>query len=165
MLILVKLLTKYVMIIYALASVHEKFGVWIKAVPKSLQRRNSRPGWAKRTPEPFQIEILGVPNWFRRRTFHALNKCIRSGSWKVRRLNRAYMPLNVVHISRESPHIWESKTVLDSRLQAVVPENCWHNLCIFYLYWRDTSIQGKGTLFWVPAPGSNLHSGDAFSTQ
>ena len=123
------------------------------------------PGWAKRTPEPFQI-VLGVPNWFRRRTFHALNKCIRSGSWKVRRLNRAYMPLNVVHISsRESPHIWESKTVLDFRLQAVVPENCWHNLCIFYLYWRDTSIQGKGTLFWVPAPGSNLHSGDAFSTQ
>ena len=164
MLILVKLLTKYVIIIYALASVHEKFGVRIKAVPKSLQRRNSRPGWAKRTPEPFQI-VLGVPNWFRRRTFHAVNKCIRFGSWKVRRLNRAYMPPNVVHISRESPHIWESKTVLDSRLQAVVPENCWHNLCIFYLYWRDTSIQGKGTLFWVPAPGSNLHSGDAFSTQ
>ena len=62
MLILVKLLTKYVIIIYALASVHEKFGVRIKAVPKSLQRRNSWPGWAKRTPELFQIEILGVPN-------------------------------------------------------------------------------------------------------
>ena len=35
MLISVKLLTKYVIIIYALGSVHEKFGVWIKAVPKS----------------------------------------------------------------------------------------------------------------------------------
>ena len=44
----------------------------IKAFPKSLQRRNSRPGQAKRTAEPFQIET-GVPNWFRRRTFHVLN--------------------------------------------------------------------------------------------
>ena len=44
MLICVKLLAKYVIIIYALGSVHEKFGVWIKAVPKSLQRQNSRPG-------------------------------------------------------------------------------------------------------------------------
>ena len=61
MLISVKLLTKYVIIIYALGLVHEKFGVRIKAVPKSLQRRNSRPGQAKRTVEPFQIET-GVPN-------------------------------------------------------------------------------------------------------
>ena len=30
------------LIIYALGSVHEKFGVRVKAVPKSLQRRNSR---------------------------------------------------------------------------------------------------------------------------
>ena len=34
MLISVKLLTKYVIIIYALGSVHEKFVVRIKAVPK-----------------------------------------------------------------------------------------------------------------------------------
>ena len=31
----VKLLTKYVIIVYALGSIHEKFGVLIKAVPKS----------------------------------------------------------------------------------------------------------------------------------
>ena len=31
----IKLLRKYVIIIYALGSVHEKFGIWIKAVPKS----------------------------------------------------------------------------------------------------------------------------------
>ena len=54
-------LTKYVIIIYALGLAHEKFGVCIKAVPKSLQRRNSRPGLAKRTAEPFQIET-DVPN-------------------------------------------------------------------------------------------------------
>ena len=54
-------LTKYVIIIYALGLVHEKFGVCIKAVPKSLQRRHSRPGLAKRTAEPFQIET-DVPN-------------------------------------------------------------------------------------------------------
>ena len=32
-----------------------------KAVPKSLQRRNSRRGQTKRAAEPFQIET-GVPN-------------------------------------------------------------------------------------------------------
>ena len=36
---LVKPLTKYVIRIYALHRVHEKFGVWIKGVPKSIQRR------------------------------------------------------------------------------------------------------------------------------
>ena len=35
MLISVKLFPKYVIIFYALGSVHEKFGVWIKAVPKA----------------------------------------------------------------------------------------------------------------------------------
>ena len=44
MLISVKLLTKYIVKMYALGSVHEKYGVGIIAVPKSLQRRNSRPG-------------------------------------------------------------------------------------------------------------------------
>ena len=63
MLISVKLLTKYFIIIDALGSVHEKFGVWIKAVSlESFQRRNSRLGQAKRTAELFQIET-GVPNW------------------------------------------------------------------------------------------------------
>ena len=148
MLISVKVLTKYVIIIYALGSVHKKFGVWIKAVPKSLQRlsllrrglfvlwggwgerkresaghdgkgeerreavslfpssparflffrllifwwdtqreplrrrelqrRNSPPGEAKRTAESFQIES-GVPNWFRRRTFHVLGSVYEPG--------------------------------------------------------------------------------------
>ena len=49
MLILVKLLAKYVIIIDALGSVHEKFGVWIKVVPQSkfpagLDVKN---GWAR----------------------------------------------------------------------------------------------------------------------
>ena len=49
MLISIKLLTKYVIIIiffYLCISflVLEKFGIWIKAVPKSLQRWNSPPG-------------------------------------------------------------------------------------------------------------------------
>ena len=38
----------------AFGSVHEQFGVWIKAVPKSK--------------EPLQIET-GVPNWFIRRAY------------------------------------------------------------------------------------------------
>ena len=57
MLILVKLLAKYAIIIYALGSVHEKFGVWIKPVPKTFHSGNFRPGEALRTAEPFQIEI------------------------------------------------------------------------------------------------------------
>ena len=42
--ILVKLLTKYVIIFYALGLAHEKFGVRIKAVPKSIQSSKSRLG-------------------------------------------------------------------------------------------------------------------------
>ena len=53
----------------------------IKAFPKSLQRRNSRPGQAKRTAESFQIETGEL--------FMYSIQCIRFGSWKVRRLNRA----------------------------------------------------------------------------
>ena len=47
MLISVKLLTKTVIIIYALGLVHEKFGVWIK---KPYQSRSKReiPGRARR---------------------------------------------------------------------------------------------------------------------
>ena len=57
MLISVKLLTKYVIIIYALGSVHEKIGVWIKAVekiapkakfPAGLGEKNSRSNWNRR---------------------------------------------------------------------------------------------------------------------
>ena len=53
-------------------SVHGKFGILIKGVPKRIQRQNSRPGSAKKTAEPLQIET-GVPNQFRRRIFYVLN--------------------------------------------------------------------------------------------
>ena len=43
---MVKLLTKYVVIIYALGSVHEKLGVWIKAVPS--RSKGEIPGRARR---------------------------------------------------------------------------------------------------------------------
>ena len=36
-----KLLEKYIKINYALGSAHEKFGVWIKAISKSLRSQNS----------------------------------------------------------------------------------------------------------------------------
>ena len=48
-------------------------------MPKSLQRRNSRPGYGKRTAEPFQIET-GVPNWFRRRTFQCKVRFMKSSA-------------------------------------------------------------------------------------
>ena len=71
MLISVKTACK--IIIYALIRyVKSAVRFWIKAVPKSLQSRNSRRGQAERTAEPFQIE-MGAPNWLRRRIFHVLN--------------------------------------------------------------------------------------------
>ena len=56
MLILAKLLEKYIIIIYALGSAHEKFGVWIKAISKSLQSQNSWLGLVGRMAELSQIE-------------------------------------------------------------------------------------------------------------
>ena len=44
-----------------------------------------------------------------------------------------------------------------------VPEKCPHNLCIYYLFWRDTSIRGKGHFFGVPKPVFSLHSGDTLA--
>ena len=61
--ILVKLHAKCaIIIIYALGSGNENFGISIKAVPKLLQSRNSQPGKAGRTPEPSQIET-GILNY------------------------------------------------------------------------------------------------------
>ena len=48
MLIFAKMLAKYFIIIYALGSVHEKFGVWNKAVPfrsvRFMKGSESEPG-------------------------------------------------------------------------------------------------------------------------
>ena len=72
MLILVKLLTKYVIIIYALGSVHEKFSIWIKAIPKLLQRRNF--GWAREKEQVSHSKLKQASLiWFRCQTFHVLN--------------------------------------------------------------------------------------------
>ena len=89
MLILVKLLTKYVIIISALGSVHEKFGVWIKAVPKSLQRRI--PGRTRRKERLSRSQLKQVfLTDSDAELFMYLVQCIRFGSWKGRRLSRAY---------------------------------------------------------------------------
>ena len=74
MLISVKLLTKYVIIISALGSVHEKFGVWIKAVPKSLGRAR-RKEWLSRSKlkQAFLIDLDAE-------LFMYLIQCIRFGS-------------------------------------------------------------------------------------
>ena len=89
MLISVKLFTKCIIIIYALGSVHEKFSIWIKVIPKSIEILG--PGLAGRMAEPFQIET-GIPNWFTCKPFHVLNSMyyIRFGSWKVWHLNWAF---------------------------------------------------------------------------
>ena len=73
MLISVKLLTKYVIRIYAFGFVHEKFGVCIKGVPKWIQSQKSRLGWVERTAEPLQTETCVPKARFRRRMFHEPN--------------------------------------------------------------------------------------------
>ena len=68
MLISVKLLTKYVIITYAT----EKFGVCIKAFLR--RSKGEIPDRASSQNERMSLEIeKGVPNWFRRRTFHVLH--------------------------------------------------------------------------------------------
>ena len=65
MLILVKLLEKYIIIIYAVGSANGKFGVWIKAISKSLQGQNSLLGLVGRMGELSQIEtciLIQMPN-------------------------------------------------------------------------------------------------------
>jgi len=63
MLISVKLLTKYVIRIYALGSVREKLGVTIKGVPKSIKSRKLIPGRAKRKERLHHSKIeTGIPN-------------------------------------------------------------------------------------------------------
>ena len=70
---MVKLLTKYVIIIYALSSGHEKFGIKASKLFQSPSKTEI-PSRARqvRMAEPFQIET-GVPNWFRRQIFHVIN--------------------------------------------------------------------------------------------
>ena len=87
MLILVKLLTKYV-IIYALGLVHEKLGVWIKAVPKSLKVEiPGRAGRKERLSRSKLKQAFLVDS--DAKLFMNLIQCIRFGSWKIRCLNRA----------------------------------------------------------------------------
>ena len=46
------------------------------------------------------------------------------------------------------------------RTQHWFREKCSDNLCTWYLYWRGTSLGGKGHFFWVSKPGFNLPSGN-----
>ena len=79
MLISVKLPTKYGLIIYALGSVHEKFGVYIKAVPKSLQRRNPGPGTRKERLSRSELKQAFLTD-SDAELFVYLIQCIRFGS-------------------------------------------------------------------------------------
>ena len=45
--------------------------------------------------------------------------------------------------STVKPFLWDT---FIQGTKSLVPEKCSHNLCICYLYWGDTSIQGKRTL-------------------
>ena len=49
---------------------------------------------------------------------------------------------------------------LHSEDTTFVQGKCSQNLCTCYLYWRDTSIWGKGHFLWVSKPPFNLPSGN-----
>ena len=68
MLISVKLLTEYVIIIYALGYVHKKVQCLKQSRPKVLPVQLG----VKNGATLLQIQT-GVPNWFRCQTFHVLN--------------------------------------------------------------------------------------------
>ena len=81
-------LIKYVIIISALGLVHEKFGVWIKQFQS--RSKGEIPGRARqkerlsrsKLKQAYLIDSDAE-------LFMYLIQCIRFGSWKVRRLNRA----------------------------------------------------------------------------
>ena len=84
MIISVKLLTRYVIRIYKLGSVHQKFGVWINGVPKSIQIQKLIPSRARRKE---QLSRSKLKQAFLidsdAELFMYLVQCIRFGSWKV----------------------------------------------------------------------------------
>ena len=49
---------------------------------------------------------------------------------------------------------------LHSEDTTFVQGKCSQNLCTCYLYWRDTSIWGKGHFLWVSKPAFNLPPGN-----
>ena len=56
-------------------------------------------------------------------------------------------------------HLHSSRHTIIQGTQDLVPAKSSYNLCICYLFWTDTSIQGKGTFFLGPeTSGFNLHS-------
>ena len=92
MLISVKLPTKYVITIYALGSVHEKFGVWIR--PFQSRSKGEIPGRATRKERLNHSKLKqAFLTDSDAELFMYLIQCIRFGSWKVRCLNRALVSL------------------------------------------------------------------------
>ena len=55
-------------------------------------------------------------------------------------------------------HFYSSRDTTIKGTQDLVPAKSSYNLCICYLFWTDTSIQGKGTFFLGPeTSGFNLN--------
>ena len=55
-----------------------------------------------------------------------------------------WVGLGYIKIGTMKPLLWATSI---QEIQNWVPEKCSYNLCICYLYWRDTSIQGEETIF------------------
>ena len=92
-------------------------------------------------------------------------------SWTNGRLKKYLIPEDTVNflfqiLNTVELLLWDTSiqgTPPFTGTQNLVPEKCSQNLCICYLYGRDTFIQRKETLFWVPKPGFNFHSGNTLA--
>ena len=88
----------------------------------------------------------------------SLDLQLRILSWTNGRLKKYLIPEDTVNflfqiLNTVELLLWDTSiqgTPPFTGTQNLVPEKCSQNLCICYLYWRDTFIQGKETLFLGP---------------
>ena len=80
---------------------------------------------------------------------------------KVTLLVRFLVPLFVLHLPGGAEHDPQADQLLTwmKKKKKYLKQNKW-TTPLGHLYWKDTSIQGKGHYFWVQTPGFNLPFGD-----
>ena len=116
---------------------------------RSLQCNNihDQPMWLKKNLVIFRLINQGTLT-FVMTGLNALSIIL----WVLQFKNNGWWMIYLCHkhlYHRTSPlgHLYSRDTSIQGT-QNLVSEKCSHNLCICYVYWRDTtSFQGKGTLF------------------
>ena len=84
---------------------------------------------------------------------------------------RVYLDIKHLHVSIiyccsgtfPLGHLYSRDTSIQGTQGLVLEKHPYYNCFICYLYWEDTSIQGKRDTFWAPKPGFKVHSGDTLA--